>query len=543
MRPTTRRKVALIVLVVALAAGTALRAHAISTKVSWHHDEAWSYVMSSGYMGDYFHAMNGGLTGRWVPASQWQRLWHPRPGFPFVRIASDLAHHNIHPPLYFWMLYVWTRIFGVTITGGALLNLPIALLAGLALFGLGRRALGDELEAALVVLFWSLSPAVLSTSTIARQYDLMALFAVLLLWQVLRVIDGAVALRRRDYILLAAAVAVGMLTHYQFGFAVVAAALILLIALVARDRGRLKRAALAFAGGLAAAVVFNPLFYLAFHLQGTMRVAMTPLHTHRKIVAARACVRIFLGVDGPWARHVAHALLAPVRALGGGLRPSLLVLIVLAAAAAAVLAVSKWRGAALARLRRAHGRPFWVVFFGLFCLAAIVAQNVNGQSQPDLLTVRYLALAYPFLAFAPLLIARLFGRAEVPLMVAYCGLVLLPGALTSNLVISAQFPIDYSMLGDASAIVTTAVQPGELGPPLSFAPPHSLVFADHGKKLLAAPDRWLGRLGPRSYYVSVVQHDERLRTRNLLVALLRKHFTVTRVLNRRWITVYALTPL
>ncbi len=67
--------IAFVVLVVALAAGTGLRIHAQRVNPNVQHDEAWSYASAAGRLGPFLAAMDGGLTGRWVPASEWRHFW------------------------------------------------------------------------------------------------------------------------------------------------------------------------------------------------------------------------------------------------------------------------------------------------------------------------------------------------------------------------------------------------------------------------------------------------------------------------------------
>ena len=66
---------AFVILLFALAAGTGLRIHAQHQNPNVQHDEAWSYASAAGRLGPFMAAMDGGLTGRWVPASDWQYFW------------------------------------------------------------------------------------------------------------------------------------------------------------------------------------------------------------------------------------------------------------------------------------------------------------------------------------------------------------------------------------------------------------------------------------------------------------------------------------
>ena len=141
-----------------------------------HTDEALSYVVATGHL-RAFETGAGEPRGRWVPAAQWQALWHPQALLDFRQIARDLGEYGIHPALYFLLLHAWVSV--LAFWSGPLLDLFIDVATGL-LCSAWRGAcsttrcrprwshcLGRE----------SGRPA---TSSMARMYPLLALFAVLL---------------------------------------------------------------------------------------------------------------------------------------------------------------------------------------------------------------------------------------------------------------------------------------------------------------------------------------------------------------------------
>ena len=92
----------------------------------------------------------------------------------------------MHPPLYFGLLHVWLQVTGTHLWAGRALNLVFAALTILCIFGLARALGFERLEGALAALFWAVSPAVVSISSLTRQYDLVALTSVLLVWGLAR---------------------------------------------------------------------------------------------------------------------------------------------------------------------------------------------------------------------------------------------------------------------------------------------------------------------------------------------------------------------
>ena len=141
--PVSRRALAIALLVLAVIAGVGLRAAATAPKESFTHDEAISYIAATCHQGEYQEITFAGRGpyGRWVPAYEWQRLLQPEDRGCLGRIAADLARYDIHPPLYFWLLHGWALLFGVGVWTGTSLNIALAALGTLALFGLARRVL------------------------------------------------------------------------------------------------------------------------------------------------------------------------------------------------------------------------------------------------------------------------------------------------------------------------------------------------------------------------------------------------------------------
>jgi hypothetical protein len=236
-------------LVACVAIGVGLRLESVRHKHTPSHDESISFIAASCHQDAYDREAPVGQT---VPASQWQRLWTVGDAkFCFAAIGRGLAHTDLHPPLYFWLLHVWSLIFGIGLTQGVWLNCLIVALTALALFGLGRTAFRNDWQAGLLAALWVLSPATVAISTEARHYDLFALVTVLFAWQVIRM---RTTRRRRDIALLALATAAGMLTHYLFALVIVGALVL------AGLRRRFVVTAGAVLGGLVLFVVLHPGF-------------------------------------------------------------------------------------------------------------------------------------------------------------------------------------------------------------------------------------------------------------------------------------------
>jgi hypothetical protein len=358
-----RGRAGLVALLVAcLAVGVGLRLESVRHKETPSHDESISFIAATCHQ-DAFE--REAPVGRTVPAAEWQRFWDTGEGtFCFAAIGHGLAETDLHPPLYFWLLHVWSLIFGVGLTQGVWLNLLVVALTAAALFGLGRTAFRNDVEAGVLAALWVLSPATVAISTEARQYDLFALVTVLFVWQVLRMTG-----RRRDLVLLALATAAGMLTHYLFALVIAGAAVIV----IAR-RTRL----LATGGAVLAGLVLAALLQTGF----TQSLETASNRGSGSDSTGDRIERV-LNTIGDYVT-------------GHAIRHGKLVAIVMLLALAVLVIVRR-------KQREGWELPFMAVWLG----GGIALLYVAGLSPGHAMGVSYLAPAWPFVgAVAILLLSR-----------------------------------------------------------------------------------------------------------------------------------------
>ncbi len=101
-------------------------------------------------------------------------------------IARDAAN-DIHPPLYYWLLHLWTGIFGYTEMALRSLSAVLGVLLVLAIAELGRR-IHSSVSGLLAGLIAAIAPFQIYYSQEARMYILLALeaaVAMLLFWWLL----------------------------------------------------------------------------------------------------------------------------------------------------------------------------------------------------------------------------------------------------------------------------------------------------------------------------------------------------------------------
>lgn len=468
--------VALVVLLVALAAGAGLRVYAQHQNPNMQYDEAWSYASASGRLDELVAAIDGGLTGRWVPAADWQRLWRAQGSSGIGHIASDLAAHDVHPPLYFWLLHGWLVLAGEDVWTGRALNLIFATLTILSIYGLARSAGFRPIDGALAALVWAVSPAVVGISAIARQYDLVALTTVLLVWGLVRITaterDDARGTVNRwaGLAWLAAATAAALLTHYQAALLVAGAAAYVLVARRFPRRVRSCRPwwlpLLGLGAGSAAAALTSG-WTQALHNEGAMLVTPSLPGLIGKLAGLGDVAGQTVGVPGT------------VAALA-------------ALAAVVALAIPHSRHAVLTHLHTARVGWWPIVFFLAVTGGGIVLQNLLFLSMPLRLSPRYLAMAWPFAAFLPLAVFGLWPRWRTALTAALCALLAVITVVA--LPVAAGDPLQIGRLAGADAVIINGAGVGRLPRFLWSVRADTPVFVGDAEEILRSAS-WDGRLG------------------------------------------------
>jgi uncharacterized membrane protein len=536
-RPSARTSAALLVLALALVAGAFLRAEGIALKRQLYHDEAITYLAAAGHEEAYATLTHGAYGDHWTAAARYQDLLKPDSVFSFGRIARDLDHTDNHPPLYFWVLHIWLVIFGLRIWSGLALNLIIALGTSLALFGLARRVLGDPLEASLVSLIWVVSPPVVETSLMARHYDLFALVTVLFVWALVVFSQPTRRLRWRDMAILAAITAAGAATHYHFALVLVAGGIFAVIRLARHAQRLLLQLAGAVAVGLLLFVAMDPQFYLSItrqRAQQTHTPTLAATESRARTVWPR--LEVFFATNKPWALRWRADVAAALRhADRSALSPRALLALLVGAALAPVVFVSRWRRQLLRHLRHVNRRGIFILSFLVVIAGETVALYVTFQSPGYAMVARYLAAVWPFMAFVPILLGRLFGRAGVIIVLIYCLAIVLPAGQEQVLLHKLPGPNPAPVLASARAVVITTLGRGDLPRITWFIPGTTPVFAASPRQLVQEPDRWQGRLQPGDIVVlcgSSSSGDQR--ELGAFVALLSRRFAVTYVPGGVW---------
>lgn len=129
--------------------------------------------------------------------------------FSFAEILEFTAA-DVHPPMYYWALKVWTELFGTTEAAFRSLSVLFGGLSVAGAFLLARRHLG-RLVAATSLLFLVLSPTLIRYSDEARMYTMAA---VIVLAATFLLIKATETKKKSWWVAYGVLVSIGMWTHY-----------------------------------------------------------------------------------------------------------------------------------------------------------------------------------------------------------------------------------------------------------------------------------------------------------------------------------------
>ena len=145
----------------------------------------------------------------------------------FAEIAARTAH-DIHPPLYYWLLKIWLALFGASEFALRSLSAILAVILVGLIYGLGRRLFGPKvgLAAAFVA---ALSPFQVYYAQETRMYMLLALLSTLAVWLAVEVWWSDATWPLWPALGYTATVTLGLYTQYAFPIMLVVINLVALV--------------------------------------------------------------------------------------------------------------------------------------------------------------------------------------------------------------------------------------------------------------------------------------------------------------------------
>lgn len=281
-----------VVLIGMLLIGLGIRVNGIfRVKAGLSHDESVSYLCAAATQSLYETGLPLQVDTPLV-AADIQRYYAKPEHLQFQRVAVDLSQCDIHPPLYFWLLHAAHYAVGFDMRTGPLINVLLSLVLLVLLFQLGRSLFGGPLPALAVCAIWWLSPAVVAIDLEARHYQLFGVLAMMMFIVGRRIWNGAASL---SVLLVFTAInALGLLTHYYYGFLLLPGTVIMCL------RYRVSALSLRYVGSLAASFLLFlfcfPQFldFVPSYIGHTDRVAGGPIdHVQRLKALLVACLDFF----------------------------------------------------------------------------------------------------------------------------------------------------------------------------------------------------------------------------------------------------------
>lgn len=498
-----RSKLAFIILAFAVITGATLRVAGISSKKKIGIDEGISYITATGHGGEYIKVINEKLPpyGSWVQASKWKRFLLPEKLFCFKRIGYDLAHYDVHPPLYFWLLHVWFLLFSATILTGPMLNVIFFFPSALALFGLARYCLMDSLEAALVVFIWSLSPAVIQVSWVTRSYGLLVLCTIVFVWEIIRFSHGRGKIFLWDYIFLGVITMAGILTHYSFLLLISGGVVFWLLILAKSHKRHLIVGLFSIVSGCLLSLIFHPHFYRSFIMQ-QVQARGSP---YGGIIFRMGRV-FFSFLDFFVGNRVIQC---------GVLVVSIAIIIWL------VIGYVKKRRGRINTADDGNFTGFYILYFLGWLGGSIALLYLIGINPLQQMGRRYLSMVYPFLAFVPVLSFRFVGRAQFPVTTCFCVLIFISGSVRVWRYMNnqRQTPALSALLQEPETVLIDNVSRLFLPGFLWHIPDDKLLFVANQDFLLKYRDDWLNNLGNSSVYISRAYKGEMGGQKKILEAI------------------------
>ncbi|MGE5197773.1 MAG: glycosyltransferase family 39 protein, partial [Deltaproteobacteria bacterium] len=169
-------------LTVFLAAGLCLRMNNLGSRSLWT-DEFYTLFQSAGHgiqMKDMLDGAGAQNSPRVFRAGELKEYFNPRAGDTLSGVGAALRYSDVHPPLYFWIIHLWTKIFGNSAFAVRFFSVLAGLFCILAAYQVTRYLFGEE-AAIFSALFVSISPFCVRYSQEARSY-MMVMALGLLAW-------------------------------------------------------------------------------------------------------------------------------------------------------------------------------------------------------------------------------------------------------------------------------------------------------------------------------------------------------------------------
>ncbi|MBU0708920.1 glycosyltransferase family 39 protein [Patescibacteria group bacterium] len=506
-------------LIALLVAGTSLRVVGALNRNRLSHDEVISYLATTGHLGEYYSVDQGVYPfGEWVRAPVWREFLSLNKSLSFQEIGSDLAHHDIHPPLYFWLLRAWSYLLGAYLKAGLWLNILIDVISLFFLYKLARLVLGSKKGALLTICLWFLSPAVISICLWVRQYCLLALCAIFFVWQIVQYLSN-VRLSPFRSALLSLSTACGLLTHYHFALLILGAVIFSTMELFKKEERRLLQIFICLGIGCVLFFFLHPQFYLSFPIQRQQAEAFRFIDVVPRFLGVLASGVGFF-VYGEPLQNVAVVAL---------------VLLVLFLVWCLAVHRCESRKRLSYFLDRVNFSEKFIIYLAFWTMGAVFFLYLIFQSPKHAVDVKYLSLVWPLVTLVIVVVFRQISRSK-----RWLALLCLGMFVSSTIkmfypyFIQRNSPDPVEMLGQARFVLIDNAKPGELLRIVWHLPDEALVYSAGQDRLLESSSSWLDNLPSGSIYVSHPLHGNTLEGEREILSLIGQNHGVTLFHQETW---------
>jgi len=246
----------LFTLLFLFALGLALRVNNLSGRSLWT-DEFFTLFQASGHGLDVERLVDDS-SKREVPlfsrARDFRLFLKNDPARHIKDVTAGLLETDTHPPLYFWIMHIWMRVFGDSSFALRFFSVLAGIFAIFLAYRIGAH-LFDQRTAVFCALFAAISAFSIRYSQEARSYSLIMAIGLLSSLSLLRLEKNN---KNRDALRFAVFTALGLYTHYFYAF--VALGHFIYFSVANRGQGpKIRKFYLAVLGSL---LFFSPWFIL-----------------------------------------------------------------------------------------------------------------------------------------------------------------------------------------------------------------------------------------------------------------------------------------
>jgi hypothetical protein len=509
-----------IILTLAFCSSITTRIVGTAGKYRLSHDEGITYLCATGHQRQYHHIVQNKMPPylTWTPTSEWKKLWNIDKYFCFTQIATDLAHHDIHPPLYFWLLHIWSLIFGIHLWTGPLLNLLLDMIVIVALYKFANFIFTNNLLSSTAVLVWGLSPSVIETSFYARQYSLLTLWTVLFAWQILKFTNKSNDSLFRDTILLIVITGLGALTHYHFILLVAGCLLWLIFKRLVTASMRVANVIASIIAGYLSLLVFHPTFYLSVcrHIANLKQL---------KEIEIRERFTRTLFAFGPYrfydsiAKHLTNANLSQFVWM-----LFLLTLILLC------IWSIKRRDCLIYHIKHFTEKQAYILFLFFWITGILIVLYLSFQSPKHAMCGQYMSMSWPFVSLISAFILCGLRKDKNRIIVLFAfGWVLLGFSFIIAEIYFSKIhknPKVFDLVKTAPMIIIDNTARGVLPHIMWHIPDQTPVLAAQQKDLIGKKWLWADRLKSRSLYLSRIAYSSTKEGRKQILDILSVNYHI-----------------